>query len=225
MALYTININPATFNVQQIEFTSTECADIYQFEIFAENGDEIHISLNTDVLIDYFFYNGLVILSNGAINTHYINNGVRTDFIGSTTVIFNNSLTVGFAIENSGISGFFNNVDLEIENKTTGGSYNTYTTTLTRENDKSKCNSCCSGTNSNELGLYPPQLFNPNAGEVIAGTMDVTVLYINDVGLVSINGLILDDSEYSLVGTTLTITPDNGFDDIDDEILVFQNKQ
>lgn len=225
MAYYNITVNSSEYNVTQNNTINTDCASMYEFEVFANNGDTIDLELLTDNLIDYFFYNGTIILSNGSINSHYISNGVRTDFVNTDTITFNNSLIIKFGLENSGRAGFFNNIDLNITNSTTGQSYNSYTTTLTRENDNNKCGQCCNGTNTNELGLYSPQIFNPDAGEVVAGTIDVTVTYSTDIGLVSINGLVLDDSEYSLVGTTLTITPDNGFNDITDEILVFQNKQ
>ena len=42
------------------------------------------------------------------------------------------------------------------------------------------------------------------------------------MAFVTQNGQVLDDSEYSLASSTLTVTPDNGFTDTADEILVFQ---
>lgn len=77
-------------------------------------------------------------------------------------------------------------------------------------------------TTINYASIKPPQLYNPDAGEVTAGTGDYTLSALGFVAFVTLNGQVLDDSEYSLSLTTLTVTPDNGFADTDDEILVFQ---
>ena len=75
---------------------------------------------------------------------------------------------------------------------------------------------------NNYSSLLPPQLFNPLVGDVTAGFADFTLSQTNDVGFVTVNGQVIDDSEYGLVGSVLTVTPDNGFTDITDEVLVFQ---
>lgn len=227
MARINIEIEPGNdLKVKEVSTILTECATIYELSIEAKQNDLINIELIPDTIIDYFFLNGVIILSSGAINSHIIVNGVRQDFINNVSLLFDYPITLKFTIENSGIAGFFNNVNLVVSNLTTSETFNKYENKFTRLNDSEKCGECCNGgTSTNSLGLHLPQLFNPNSGEVTAGTISVTLLYLTDVGLVSINGLVLDDSEYSLVGTILTITPDNGFDDIDDEILVFQNKQ
>lgn len=71
--------------------------------------------------------------------------------------------------------------------------------------------------------ILAPQLFNPDVGQVTADTGDFTLSSTNSVAFVSINGQVLDDSEHSLVGAVLTVFPDNGFNDITDELLVFQH--
>lgn len=71
--------------------------------------------------------------------------------------------------------------------------------------------------------ILPPQLFNPDASAVTANTDDYTLSSSNAVAFVTINGQTLDDSEYSLSGTTLTVAPDNGFNSTSDEVLVFQH--
>ena len=81
---------------------------------------------------------------------------------------------------------------------------------------------------SGEGGTYyssilAPQLFNPDATGVTAETDDFTLSSDDSVAFVTINGQTLDDSEYSLVSTTLTVTPDNGFTSVADEVLVFQH--
>lgn len=71
--------------------------------------------------------------------------------------------------------------------------------------------------------LRNPQLFNPTISDVLAGSGNYILMDGNEIGFVSINGQVLDDSEYSLSSTTLTLTPSNGFDNLTDEILVFQH--
>ncbi len=75
--------------------------------------------------------------------------------------------------------------------------------------------------NYSSIGL--PQLFNPDAGEVVAGTADFALSSLGNVAFVTVNGQVLDDSEYSLAVEILTVTPNNGYSDITDEILVFQH--
>lgn len=71
--------------------------------------------------------------------------------------------------------------------------------------------------------LSAPQLFNPDATAVTNNTGGFVLSSSNDIAFVTLNGQTLDDSEYGLTGSTITITPDNGFSDITDEILVFQH--
>lgn len=71
--------------------------------------------------------------------------------------------------------------------------------------------------------ILAPQLFNPDASGVSGGTDDFTLSSANAVALVTLNGQVLDDSEYSLASSTLTVTPDVGFTDTNDEVLVFQH--
>ena len=71
--------------------------------------------------------------------------------------------------------------------------------------------------------ILAPQLFNPDATGVTAETDDFTLSSDDSIAFITINGQTLDDSEYSLVSTTLTVTPDNGFTSVADEVLVFQH--
>ncbi len=71
--------------------------------------------------------------------------------------------------------------------------------------------------------IAAPQLFNPDASGVSGDTDDFTLTNSNAVAFVTHNGQVLDDSEYSLAGAILTVTPDNGFADTSDEVLVFQH--
>lgn len=69
-----------------------------------------------------------------------------------------------------------------------------------------------------------PQLFNPDSAAVAADTDDYTLSSSNSVAFVTLNGQVLDKSEYSLAASVLTVTPDNGFSETDDEVLVFQHE-
>lgn len=70
--------------------------------------------------------------------------------------------------------------------------------------------------------LSPPQSFNPSLGAVTADTATFTVSSGNLIAIVALNGQVLDSTEYSLVSTSLTVTPAVGFFAASDEILVFQ---
>lgn len=78
-------------------------------------------------------------------------------------------------------------------------------------------------TTNNYSSIAAPQLFNPDASGVSGDMDDFTLSSSNAVAFVTLNGQVLDDSEYSLASTTLTVTPDNGFDATSDEVLVFQH--
>ena len=78
-------------------------------------------------------------------------------------------------------------------------------------------------TINNYSSIGAPQLFNPDATAVTNDTDDYILSSSNAVAFVSLNGQVLDDSEYSLVASTLTVTPDNGFNSTSDEVLVFQH--
>jgi hypothetical protein len=76
---------------------------------------------------------------------------------------------------------------------------------------------------TNYASILPPQLFNPDVTAVSTNTDDYVLSFSNKVAFVTINGKVIDDAEYSLSTSTLTVTPINGFSDTDDEVLVFQH--
>lgn len=198
MATFQINTAASTgFSTEQRGTVSTSCKDIYEFEIVATNSDIIN-----------------VYLSGYHQDEVYILNGITSSFSNTVLgIVYNTSLIINFSIENSAILGVFRSATLTITNSTTS---ETTEYTVTRNDDGLKCEP--------NYGVFPPQLFNPNGSEVTSGTINVTLLLSTDIIFVSINGQVIDDTEYSKVGNILTVTPDNGFDDIDDEILVFQNR-
>ena len=75
-------------------------------------------------------------------------------------------------------------------------------------------------TINNYSSILAPQLFNPSGA---GSTEDFTLSATDQVAFVTLNGVTLDDSEYSLTSATLTVMPDNGFEGVSDEVLVFQH--
>lgn len=96
------------------------------------------------------------------------------------------------------------------------------TTYLRGDNTFATISSGSGDTINNFATLGVPQRFNPDAAAVTANTDDFTVSGTNAIAFVTLDGLVLDDSEYSLASTTLTVTPINGFSATDQEVLVFQ---
>lgn len=80
-----------------------------------------------------------------------------------------------------------------------------------------------SGDTYNYSSIGAPQLFNPDVADASPNVEDFILSSSNTVAIVTINGKVLDDSEYHLVGSTISIYPDNGFYDNNDEVLVFQH--
>ena len=75
----------------------------------------------------------------------------------------------------------------------------------------------------NYSSILPPQLFNPTSGEVTGGTAGFALGNVNRVAFVTLNGQVLDDADYTLVGMLLSVTPYSGFSAVTDEVLVFQH--
>lgn len=100
--------------------------------------------------------------------------------------------------------------------------FNIFTGALDVVNTQAAAGSITNNTN-NYSSILAPQLFNPDAGGVSTNTDDFTLSSANSVALVTHNGQVLDDSEYSLASTILTVTPDTGFSDTADEVLVYQH--
>ena len=120
---FTINIDSTDFYVELLEIVHTDCADIFSFEVFSTNGNNIDITLTSN-----------------AVNSYYISNGgAETTISTSASISFNNTLKVFFAIRNSGNSGYFDSAMITIEDTTTSSTYNTYEEIFTRENDGLRC--------------------------------------------------------------------------------------
>lgn len=101
MADFNITINSNSFNITSTVI-ETECASIYEFNIIAVNSDLIDITLSGD-----------------HENEYYILNGVTNSFNDTVTgIVFNNSLTVHFIIQNSGNPGIFGESIITVDNTT-----------------------------------------------------------------------------------------------------------
>ncbi len=210
MATFTFNISSTDFYVTEQPIVETDCSTIYSYIINATNGDDIDITITGNKVYE-----------------RYTIGGTETFFNDTVNISYTTPITVIFAVENSGISGVFNNAEITIDNNTTLSGFSQYVNTVSRINDGAVCNEN-EGTDPGDgikCGVLPPQLFNPSAGEVISNSATFALLQSTDIVFVTINGQTIDDSEYSLTGSILTVTPDNGFNSISDEILVFQSTQ
>lgn len=196
MANFKINVNSTSFYVVLNSKITTECANIYEFEVFSTNGNTIKVTFNGD----------------SVTNKQIINNGVTSSFLPPYTSFFNTSMIIKFSLENSGVAGYFSNSEIVFEDVTTTSSYNKASFNIVRENDTSKC--------IPEIERKTI-IFNPTAQDTVneSGNFDMTFPY--SVLFVSINGQVLNPSEYKVNGTIITITPLNGFFSITDEIIIF----
>lgn len=202
MGKLSITVTGGNLNIATNEI-STDCSSVFQYAIGADPGDSIDISLSGD-----------------HSNEEYVLNGITTSFTDSVTgITFDTSLQLNFVLENSGFAGSFESTVVTITNTTTSS---TYSNTATRYNDETKC----AGGGSSIFGsvVLGPYIYNPDAAGVTGNTDDFTLAQSDDVFLVTVNGQVIDDSEWSQSGTTLTVTPDNGFSAITDEVLVYQNR-
>lgn len=123
MAFYTTtfqSLADTTFYVDKTPVLSTGCSNIYEYVIYAEDLDSIDISF-----------------VGKHKNTKYILNGVSTTFTNSVTgIIYDTSLKVQFIVENSNMAGVFDSSTITITNTT---SSETYSDTVTREDDSARC--------------------------------------------------------------------------------------
>lgn len=122
MAIFNITVNNTIFNVETTSIVSTSCSTVVEYTITAENTDQIDITL-----------------SGNYTNEFYISNGVQESFNNSTSVVFNNSLKVVYAVENGGSAGVFNTCNITITNNSTSNNISSYSFSTTREDDSPIC--------------------------------------------------------------------------------------
>lgn len=77
-------------------------------------------------------------------------------------------------------------------------------------------------TNNYYSSLNTPQIFSATSGDEAANSGQYTLSTSNSVGLVTLNGQVLDPNEYSLSGSTVSVAPAVGLLEFD-EVLIFQN--
>ena len=121
MADFNITINSkAVFYVNDLERNTTDCASIFNYEIFSTNGDILNISVLGE-----------------PVNLRFRLNGIIYPFATSVLgLVYNNTLELDFILVNSGSAGTFNDAKVFITNITTGDSY---LDTVNRADDSTPC--------------------------------------------------------------------------------------
>jgi len=119
MAQFNIQVNAINFFVEQTSLIDSECSTIVEYTVTANTNDAITITL-----------------TGSYSNESYTSNGVTNFFNDTVMVVFNNSLTISFAVENGGSAGIFKQGFLEVNNTTIPS---VYTDNVLRQNDSPVC--------------------------------------------------------------------------------------
>ena len=96
MANFNINIENSEFSIDLVSKIDSECSSMFIYNISSTQGDTITVNLSG---------------SNFTI-AKYILNGTENTMNSSNVIVFQNSLTISFAIQNSGIPGVFDNTTI-----------------------------------------------------------------------------------------------------------------
>ena len=164
MGLFTIAIDRRTFSVEKKPIISTDCSNIYEYEVFATDGDNIDITLLGDHIVE-----------------SYILNGTESTFTDTVSVSFNSSLIIKFAIRNSGQSGIFNSSQLTVENTTTVDVPDIYNFNETRDNDSITCESLAQDSYVDNVELSGTDLIFTSILNGFSGTISLSSLIIPEV--------------------------------------------
>jgi len=121
MAIFTITTGEQTdLSVVKITPISFDCFTLYEYAIYANQGDTIDITLTGDHYEEV-----------------YQSNFVESSFTDSATgITFNTSLRVRFILLNSGTTGVYSSSTIRVDNVTTGFYYEN---SSTRQNDSANC--------------------------------------------------------------------------------------
>jgi len=120
MAQFVFNVvSSSSFNVERVSTVETDCASVYVYKVVSVIGNSIRFSL-----------------SGVSEDASYTVSGVETAFAGETTVSYTSELYISFSIFNSGSSGNFNSVTLNVDNDTSAENYQD---PRTRSNDNTPC--------------------------------------------------------------------------------------
>ena len=121
MAIFTINLESSDYSINDSSVI-TDCSSSFTYEVEANQGDVIDVSI-----------------SGNHQGPYYILNGVKTEFTNSISgIVFNNTFVVGFHLRNSGNPGVFNEATISITNNNSSD-LSPYTNSVTRENDSVDC--------------------------------------------------------------------------------------
>jgi hypothetical protein len=119
MGIFTLNIGAQSIFEVSTSSVSTLCSTVYTYVITAESGDNIDITLDGE-----------------HINETYTVGAVTTGFTDTVSLVYSSEITLKFAIENSGVPGYFEFTTIEIDDTT---QVETLNFLESRENDSEKC--------------------------------------------------------------------------------------
>lgn len=103
MAIFNFDVEQNDFRYEQISTTSTECATLFEYRIYAPSGNDLLIDFNNNI------ENAVVTLNSSVIA-----------FTSGQTITFTGSLFISFSVQNSGIPGTFNSGIIDISDEDTG---------------------------------------------------------------------------------------------------------
>lgn len=121
MAIFRIDINGAAFYVIKQPEIITDCSTTVTYNIYAEDGDTIDITLSGNHQLESYNSNGVVNSFNDSV----------------TGIVFDRTLSLTFVLHNSGVSGVFNSSFVTIND--TSLSEPSFTDIVTRYNDSENC--------------------------------------------------------------------------------------
>ena len=153
MAKFIINLESSDYSVENSSVV-TDCSSSFLYEVSANQGDVIDISISGNNQGDF-----------------YTLNGVKTSFTNSIFgIVFNNSLVIGFNLGNSGSTGVFHEAEISIRNNSSADAL-PYTNSVIRKNDAVDCGQASLTANPNSGDNHVAVFTSSNNLE---GTDDLT---------------------------------------------------
>ena len=130
MAIFNFNVSQSTFDLTLVSEISTSCSTYFEYEVVADHGDALEVTLTGTSTVTVTWES----------QSYKVGSTVFSDWINEITkslTYSSNGLRLIFAIENSGVAGFFNGAELTVVNTTQSS---TRSLTGTRYNDSPSCN-------------------------------------------------------------------------------------
>jgi hypothetical protein len=153
MAKFIINLESSDYSVENSSVV-TDCSSSFLYEVSANQGDVIDISISGNNQGDF-----------------YTLNGVKTSFTNSIFgIVFNNTLVIGFNLGNSGSTGVFHEAEISIRNNSSADAL-PYTNSVIRKNDAVDCGQASLTANPNSGDNHVAVFTSSNNLE---GTDDLT---------------------------------------------------